>query len=132
MRTVKCVLVGDENVDKRELFLKYVALLNSEVETATETEEHEEANTTNRLQGDELTAVFENGDISRVENEEIEDKGSPVNHPNFRVIHHKDSPKGSVSSIDSHQDSIDQWSGAVTVAGKHYFLDLRDDSEKSA
>ena len=126
MRTVKCVLVGDENVDKRELFLKYVALLNSEVETATETEEHEEANTTNRLQGDELTAVFENGDISRVENEEIEDKGSPVNHPNFRVIHHKDSPKGSVSSLDSHQDSIDQWSGAVTVAGKHYFLDLRD------
>jgi len=125
MRTVKCVLVGDENVDKRELFIKYMSLLNSEVETATETEEQENPNTANQLHCNESTDVFENGDVAHVNNREgLDGEGIHNNHPNFRVIHHRDSENASVSSVD--QDSIDQWSGAVTVAGKHYFLDLRD------
>ncbi|KAJ7393166.1 hypothetical protein OS493_006132 [Desmophyllum pertusum] len=119
MRTVKCVLVGDDNVDKRELFIKYVALLNAEAETATDTAE-EDASTANHSQAGELTDVFVNGDVPH---DEIED--GPDRHPNFRVIH-CNSEKGSVSSVDSHQDAIDQWSGAVTVGGKQFFLDLCD------
>ncbi|KAL9970973.1 hypothetical protein ACROYT_G023444 [Oculina patagonica] len=79
------------------------------------------------IQGEEPTDVFENGELLRDESEEeAEGDVSPSNHPNFRVIHHRDSEKGSMSSVDSHQDSLHQWSGAVTVGGKHYFLDLRD------
>ena len=124
MRTVKCVLVGDENVDKRELFIKYVALMNAEVESATE---EIVSGTDRRTLHGEVNEAFENGDVDDDQNEE----GSTMRvehihvHPNFRVIHH-DPEKGSVSSIDSHQDSIDQWSGTVTVNGKHFFLEVRD------
>ena len=124
MRTVKCVLVGDENVDKRELFIKYVALMNAEVESATE---EIVSGTDRRTLHGEVNEAFENGDVDDDQNE----KGSTMRieaihvHPNFRVIHH-DPQKGSVSSIDSHQDSIDQWSGTVTVNGKHFFLEVHD------
>lgn len=36
MRRVKCVFVGDENVDKWEFFIKYVVLMNVEVELVIE------------------------------------------------------------------------------------------------
>lgn len=39
MRIVKCVIVGDEDVDKRELFLQYIVLLNVEVEIVSVIEE---------------------------------------------------------------------------------------------
>lgn len=47
MRIVKCVLVGDENVDKWELFVKYVSLLNFEVVIVMEIEEYENFNMVN-------------------------------------------------------------------------------------
>lgn len=128
MRTVKCVLVGDENVDKRELFIKYVTTMNDGVEAATvEVEAGRDTHRTT-LHG-ELNDAFENGHIIHHQNEgaitmKIEDFPP---HPNFRVIQNE-SEKGSVSSIDSQQDqdSIEQWSGTVTVAGKHFFLEVRD------
>lgn len=124
MRTVKCVLVGDENVDKQELFIKYVALMNAEVESATDDITTELDRRTVR---GELNQGFENGDVFHADNEgestmHIKDISA---HPNFRVIHSA-REKASVSSVESHQDSIDQWSGTVTVAGKHFFLDVRD------
>ena len=130
MRTVKCVLVGDEDVDKKELFLKYIALLNAEVETATVTEEDGASSEIDRManhsEGGAPPEVFVNGDVPCDENKDVE--GEDVlnkSHPHFKVIH-CNSEKGSISSVESHQDSTDQWSGVVTVGGKHYLLDLRD------
>lgn len=124
MRTVKCVLVGDENVDKRELFMKYVELMNAEVEPATDEIAssacadplHEEINET--LRNGEVT---QDQDLRKIA-ERVE---STHTHPNFRVIH-SDAEKGSVSSIDSNQDSLEEWSGTVTVNGKYFFLEVFD------
>lgn len=66
MRTVKCVLVGDENVDKRELFIKYVALMNAEVESATE---EIVSGTDRRTLHGEVNEAFENGDVDDDQNE---------------------------------------------------------------
>ena len=124
MRTVKCVLVGDENVDKRELFIKYVTLMNAEAERSTE----EVGDGTNResLHG-EINEAFQNGDATLDQNgEELTVQLESIHsHPHFRIIH-SDPDKGSVSSVDSHQDSVDQWTGTVTVGGKHFLLDVRD------
>lgn len=124
MRTVKCVLVGDENVDKRELFIKYVALMNAEAKAATE--EGATGVDADPLHP-EINEVFQNGDVIRDQNKKVmSGKREYVQtHPNFRVIH-SDPDKGSVSSIDSNQDSVDQWAGTVTVAGKHFFLEVHD------
>lgn len=124
MRTVKCVIVGDEDVDKRELFLQYTALLNAEAETASAIEEDGSNNDVSRMgissEGKEQQEVFVDGDKD-VEGED----GSNNSHPHFQVIH-LSSEKESISSVESLQDSIDHWSGVVTVLGKHYLLDLRD------
>lgn len=124
MRTVKCVIVGDEDVDKRELFLQYTALLNAEAETASAIEEDGSNNDVSRMgissEGKEQQEVLVDGDKD-VEGED----GSNKSHPHFQVIH-LSSEKESISSVESLQDSIDHWSGVVTVLGKHYLLDLRD------
>lgn len=119
MRRVKCVLVGDENVDKRELFIKYVALMNAEVESATEVTATETTEVTGYF-----NEAFVNGDEKS--DEECSMQVDYVSaHPNFRVIH-SEAERGSVSSIESHQDSLDHWSGTVTIGGHHIFLDVRD------
>lgn len=122
MRKVKCVLVGDENVDKRELFIKYVAMMNAECESATE--DVETTSNAGRTNQGQLNDAFKNGDKKGSKRSTM--RGSYVpSHPNFRVIHSRDE-RGSVTSSESTEEAIDIWSGTVTIDGRQFFVDVRD------
>lgn len=93
MRSVKCVLVGDENVDKQELLSKFVVV--------------------------ETPKVSEKSPVTPAQEEVDPDQIAALPNQRFRVIHNESDDEGETSSQgDREANDLESWCGIVTVDGK--------------
>ena len=88
MRSVKCVLVGDENADKKELLLKLIG------------------------------GAFHSQEDRAVPPSPVTARPTPTTNIRFQVIHNEsDDEREVVSRTEAENADHDEWRGIVTVDG---------------
>lgn len=116
MKKVKCVIVGNEDVDKKELLVR----ISTDLSPKKPNEKPEKSSIENVL----------DSTVSNIDEDEKVSEEMVERNPRFRVLHDEEDVE---SDDDDDRDEIpDHWIGEISVEGKSYELSVTNSNSQDA